>query len=424
MSGAVKRTKFHLILIKRTHYDDDGYPITWLRSHIPSNTLAALYGLGEDCRAREVLGPDVDIVIHPIDETNTRVRPDRLLAQVERSGGKGSSAWSASRPTSSRTRSTRPKFLKLGRLPVSIGGFHVSGCLSMLPVTPPEIQEAMDMGISIFAGEAEEGRFDLVLRDAMNGTMKPLYNYMDDLPNLGGAHTPHCRRRRWRATRAACRASTSAAAARSSARSAPSSTCRAARAVSAPPTISKRSSARTTSRASRRFFITDDNLARNKHWEDFFDRLIELKENEGIQLSLIIQVDTQCHRIPNFIHKARWAASIASSSAWRTSTRTICWPPRSARTRSPNTARCCRPGTTAVPRPGRLHPGLPGRYARIDPARHGDHQEGAAVDILELFMLTPLPGSRITRPCGSRASGWTPTSTSTTCITAACIIRR
>jgi len=26
------------------------------------------------------------------------------------------------------------------------------------------------------------------------------------------------------------------------------------------------------------FFITDDNMARNKHWEDFFDRLIELKE--------------------------------------------------------------------------------------------------------------------------------------------------
>ena len=47
MGGAVqKRINFHLILIKPTHYDDDGYPITWLRSHIPSNTLAALYGLG------------------------------------------------------------------------------------------------------------------------------------------------------------------------------------------------------------------------------------------------------------------------------------------------------------------------------------------------------------------------------------------
>ena len=55
------------------------------------------------------------------------------------------------------------------------------------------------------------------------------------------------------------------------------------------------------------FFITDDNMARNRHWEEFFDRLIELKENEGIEVSLIIQVDTQCHRVPRFIHKARWA---------------------------------------------------------------------------------------------------------------------
>ncbi len=76
MGGAVKRTKFHLILIKPTHYDDDGYPITWLRSHIPSNTLAALYGLGEDCRQREVLGPDVDIVIHAV-RRDQHPRPPR-----------------------------------------------------------------------------------------------------------------------------------------------------------------------------------------------------------------------------------------------------------------------------------------------------------------------------------------------------------
>ena len=65
MGGATKRTTFHMVMVKPTHYDDDGYPITWFRSHIPSNTLAALYGLGEDCRQRQVLGPDVDIVLTP-----------------------------------------------------------------------------------------------------------------------------------------------------------------------------------------------------------------------------------------------------------------------------------------------------------------------------------------------------------------------
>ena len=83
-----EKTTFQLVLIKPTHYDDDGYPITWLQSHIPSNTLAALYGLGEDCRRRQVLGPDVDIVIKPLDETNIRIRPDRIVADIRRSGGK------------------------------------------------------------------------------------------------------------------------------------------------------------------------------------------------------------------------------------------------------------------------------------------------------------------------------------------------
>src|SRR5258708_35213172 len=80
------KTTFQLVLIKPTHYDDDGYPITWLQSHIPSNTLAALYGLGEHCRRRQVLRPEVDIVIKPLDETNTRILPNPIVARIRRSG--------------------------------------------------------------------------------------------------------------------------------------------------------------------------------------------------------------------------------------------------------------------------------------------------------------------------------------------------
>jgi radical SAM superfamily enzyme YgiQ (UPF0313 family) len=56
-----------------------------------------------------------------------------------------------------------------------------------------------------------------------------------------------------------------------------------------------------------RFFITDDNFARNREWEAHFDRLIYLREHEGIPLGLMIQVDTLCHKIPNFIEKAKRA---------------------------------------------------------------------------------------------------------------------
>src|SRR5262245_14550579 len=46
---------FHFVMIKPSHYDDEGYPIQWIRSAIPSNTLACLNALAEDARRREVL---------------------------------------------------------------------------------------------------------------------------------------------------------------------------------------------------------------------------------------------------------------------------------------------------------------------------------------------------------------------------------
>ena len=79
---ARQRRRFCLILIKPSHYDDDGYVIQWLRSPIPSNSLAALYGLARDCAERAVLGPDVDLDIHAYDETNARIRPDRLARMI------------------------------------------------------------------------------------------------------------------------------------------------------------------------------------------------------------------------------------------------------------------------------------------------------------------------------------------------------
>ncbi len=88
-----------------------------------------------------------------------------------------------------------PRALDLGRqfralgVPVVIGGFHVSGCLAMLPAMPADMQEALDLGIHLFAGEAE-GRMADVLRDIAAGTAKPLYNYMDDMPDLAGAIPP------------------------------------------------------------------------------------------------------------------------------------------------------------------------------------------------------------------------------------------
>ena len=84
MPGSPRR--FALLLVKPSHYDDDGYVIQWFRSAIPSNSLAALYGLAQDCAARRVLGEEVELEIHAFDETNTRIRADRLARMIEHAG--------------------------------------------------------------------------------------------------------------------------------------------------------------------------------------------------------------------------------------------------------------------------------------------------------------------------------------------------
>ena len=152
---------FHFVVIKPSHYDDDGYPIQWFRSAIPSNTLACLNGLAEDARRRQVLGPGVEIRLHTYDETNQRVRR-ALIGLVGVQSNQFSRAVDLAR------------VFRAAGLPVCIGGFHVSGCLAMLPEMPAEIRAAQELGISFFAGEAEDRRLDTVLRDAWNGTLAPL----------------------------------------------------------------------------------------------------------------------------------------------------------------------------------------------------------------------------------------------------------
>ena len=56
VSAAAVARRFCLVLVKPSHYDDDGYVIQWLRSPIPSNSSASLYGIAKDCAERRVLG--------------------------------------------------------------------------------------------------------------------------------------------------------------------------------------------------------------------------------------------------------------------------------------------------------------------------------------------------------------------------------
>jgi Radical SAM superfamily len=301
------RHVFSLVLIKPTHYDDDGYPIQWLRSAIPSNTLACLNGLAEDARRRAVLGPEVELRVDTYDESNRRVRPGQIIKSIRRSGGKALICLVGVQSNQfPRAVDLAGPFLAAG-LPVCIGGFHVSGCIAMLPEMPQDIRDAQARGISLFAGEAEEGRFDIVLRDASNGKLAPLYNFMDKLPNLQGEPPPILARKHLRRTVG----STSSI---DLGRGCPyqCSFCtiinvqgRSSRFRS--PDDLEKTIRENYSQNIKRFFITDDNFARNRDWELLFDRLIELRQNDCPGIRLTIQVDTLCHKIPNFIEKAAQA---------------------------------------------------------------------------------------------------------------------
>ncbi|OHV25285.1 radical SAM protein [Rhizobium sp. RMa-01] len=300
------RRRFQLILIKPSHYDDDGYVIRWWRAMIPSNSLAALYGIAAECAERKVLGPDTAIDITVIDETNTRIDVAGLLAQFKRHDNFGMIALVGVQTNQ------YPRALDIARpfrdagLPVSIGGFHVSGCLSMLDGKAVGLDACRDMGISMFAGEAE-GRLDMVLRDAANGELKPLYNFMNDLPGIGGTPVPFLPKDNIQRTLGL---STSFDAGRGCPYQ-----CSFCTIINVQGRKSRFRSADDVEKLVRmnwaqgihKFFITDDNFARNKDWEAIFDRLIELKERDGIPLGLMIQVDTLCHKIPNFIEKSRRA---------------------------------------------------------------------------------------------------------------------
>src|ERR1044072_7856717 len=146
--------RFQLVLIKTSRYDDDGYVVQWLRSSIPSNSLAAIYRLAAGAAERQVLGPDVAVDITVIDEINSRVKAKSLIELFRQHGNFGLIGFIGGEadPLPRACDLARP--LRAAGIQVTSGGFHVSGCFSMLDQVPPDLQAALDIGVSLFAGEA------------------------------------------------------------------------------------------------------------------------------------------------------------------------------------------------------------------------------------------------------------------------------
>jgi radical SAM superfamily enzyme YgiQ (UPF0313 family) len=308
MLSKARGKRFQLILIKPSHYDADGYVVQWLRSTMPSNSLAAVYSLALGAATRQVLGPDLPIDVAAIDETNTRVRPRDIVKRIASNGGLGLIGFVGVQSNEfPRTLDLARRFRADG-VQVMIGGFHVSGCLAMLKETQVDIKVAQELGVSIFAGEAEEG-FDEVLHDAAKGELKPLYNHMKkELPGIGNVPFPPFLPVDFVNRTVGNVTSFDAG------RGCPFQ-CSFCTIINVQGRKSRYRSPDSIEQILRmnwaqgvkRFFITDDNFARNKDWEAIYDRIIKLREEDGMDVRFMIQVDTLCHKIPNFIEKSRRA---------------------------------------------------------------------------------------------------------------------
>ena len=82
-------TTFHIEIIKPSHYDSDGYVIQWWKAWIPSNSMACLYAISQDCAERRILGDDVTIEVNACDEMNVRVPVEAIAKRIRQPGHRG-----------------------------------------------------------------------------------------------------------------------------------------------------------------------------------------------------------------------------------------------------------------------------------------------------------------------------------------------
>ncbi len=297
----MKKERFHVILVKPSKYDDDGYVIRWWRAVVTSNSLACLVTLTEDAQRKKVLGEDVELVLHVYDETVEAVPVRRLCRGILKAGERGVAGLVGVQSNQfPRAVDLARDFIQEG-VPAMIGGFHVSGTMAMLPELRAELEAAAG-GATLVAGEVEE-KWAEILKDAYANRLLKSYNFLDKKPELQGVPAPRMAKRylrRFIATQSSFDAG----------RGCPFR-CSFCTIINVQGNKMRWRTAGDIEQVVREnhkqgithFFITDDNFSRNPEWEAIADRLIHLKEKEGLRSSLMLQADTMSHKIPRFIEK-------------------------------------------------------------------------------------------------------------------------
>ncbi|HWP23106.1 MAG TPA: radical SAM protein [Candidatus Binatia bacterium] len=285
--------KLHIVLIKPSKYDDDGYVIRFWKGVLPSNTLNVLHGLTEDVKARRVFG-DLSIDVTTFDETAEYVPIKKIIRWSKAPGIKLLVCLVGVQTNQFPRAVDMARIFKAHGVPVIIGGFHTSGTINMLGEREPDIQELFREGICVVSGEVE-GKWEVILGDFLSDGLKPLYSFAQDLQNLVDIEAAPLPRTSAKTMRHFAYSSFATA---DTSRGCPFA-CTFCTIINVQGRKMRERSPASIAAMMRKnylehglsfYFFTDDNFARKKLWRETFEEIIKLRE-EGIRVSFMMQVD-------------------------------------------------------------------------------------------------------------------------------------
>ena len=285
--------KFHIVLIKPSKYDDDGYVIRFWKGVLPSNTLNVLHGLTEDIKTRKVFG-NLPIEVTTYDETAEKIPTSRIIRWSKAPGTKLLVCLVGVQTNQFPRALDMARIFKAEGITVIMGGFHTSGTINMLGDQEPDIQELYREGICMVSGEVE-GKWEGILGDYLNDRLKPLYSFAQDLQNLVDIEEAPLPRTSAKTMKHFAYPSFATA---DTSRGCPFA-CTFCTIINVQGRKMRERSPQSIAAMMRKnyrehglsfYFFTDDNFARKKLWRETFEEIIKLREEE-LDVSFMMQVD-------------------------------------------------------------------------------------------------------------------------------------
>ena len=286
--------KYKFFLIKPSLYDDEGFVIRFSKGVLPSNTLTVLNGLLDYYlkKLKEELNFEYEIEIY--DEIVDKINLKKFRKKIKNIGVQPNQF--------SRATDLAVEFRKNGFL-VFVGGFHVSGILSVFGKPNVSLQKLIDNNIYLVAGEVEDS-LEIILKDILNNSIKSIYNFLSLKPDLNHPIMPKIPQNYLKKFALPNFSTLDCG------RGCPYR-CSFCTIIQVHGNMMRYRNVDLIKnyiienyKANKvdYYFFTDDNFARNKNWKEILLALIEIKKHYSIKLRFMIQVDTLAYKIPEFVH--------------------------------------------------------------------------------------------------------------------------